>query len=113
MATAKDRQDVDGYYPLNLQFHGRIVEFAANKEVEQIYLGLVNKLHLFRKRGLVLAQGLSESHREHCQILKALLSRDPAVARERMENHVLAGKQRLLRSLQNETIETEIKARRP
>jgi DNA-binding GntR family transcriptional regulator len=113
MGTAKDRQDVDGYYPLNLQFHGCIVEFAANKELERIYLGLVNKLHLFRRRGLVLAQGLSESHREHCQILKALLSHDPAVARERMENHVLAGKRRLLGSLQNETIETEVKATRP
>jgi DNA-binding GntR family transcriptional regulator len=113
METAKDRQDLDEYYPLNLQFHGRIVEFAANKELERIYLGLVNKLHLFRRRSLVPAQGLSASHGEHRQILKALLSHDPAAARERMENHVLAGKRRLLRSLQSETTETQVQATRP
>jgi DNA-binding GntR family transcriptional regulator len=112
METAKDRQDVDEYYPLNLQFHGRIVEFAANRELERIYLGLVNKLHLFRRRSLVLAQGLSASHGEHRQILKALLSHDPGAARERMENHVLAGKRRLLSSLQTETTETEVQTTR-
>ncbi len=113
MESAKDQENFDGYYALNLQFHGCIVEFAANKELERIYLGLVNKLHLFRKRSLVLTHGLSTSNREHRQILKALLARDAAAARERMENHILAGKRRLLRSLQARTADAQVQATRP
>ncbi len=112
METAKDSKNVDEYYPLNLQFHGRIVEFSGNKELERIYLELVNKLHLFRRRSLVPAQGLSASHGEHRQILKALLSHDAIAARERMENHVLAGKRRLLKLLQSEKPISEVHAKR-
>jgi len=99
MGSAKDRPKIDGYYALNLEFHARLVEFAGNKELERSYHGLVNKLHLFRRRGLVTSHGVEDSYREHRQIFDALVAHDARASRRLMENHVLAGKERLLGSL--------------
>lgn len=94
MEVAKQKSDVDAYYPLNLAFHGRIVEFSRNQQLAVLYHGLVKQLHLFRRQGLVM--NLKASNDEHGEILAALVAREPEPARRLTENHVLAGKGRLL-----------------
>jgi DNA-binding GntR family transcriptional regulator len=98
MDTAKDG-DVSSYYALNIKFHAALVDLSGNAELASIYRRLVNKLHLFRRQSLLLGGGLSVSNTEHRDILEALIARDPDGARLRMENHILAGKERLLKAL--------------
>ncbi len=94
MESLAGSDDVDAYYPLNIEFHARIVEFCGNEQLAALYDGLVKQLHLFRRRGLVTS--LKTSSREHREILRALSAGDPERAGRVMEQHVLAGKGRLL-----------------
>jgi DNA-binding GntR family transcriptional regulator len=97
------RGDLSSYYALNIRFHSTLVDLSGNAEVGSIYRRLVNKLHLFRQQSLLLGGGLQVSNQEHGEILAALKRRDPGAARERMEHHILAGKERLLKALSDIT----------
>jgi len=96
MEAVSNGEDVNAYYPLNLEFHSRLVEFTGNEELADIYHGLVKKLHLFRRSALVAGGALKASSREHRAILDALIGRNAKRAKVLMENHVLAGRQRFL-----------------
>lgn len=96
MDVAAERQDISTYYPLNLTFHNRILEFARNQRLAGIYRSLVKSLHLFRRRGLGQDGSMRISNEEHRQVLDALRRRDPIRAGGAMKTHVLAAKQRLL-----------------
>lgn len=99
METAKDSSDLATYYSLNIKFHSTLVDLSGNAELAAIYRRLVDKLHLFRRQSLLLGGGLSVSNKEHRLILKALVARDAKAVSIAMENHILAGKQRLLKAL--------------
>jgi DNA-binding GntR family transcriptional regulator len=102
MDDARDRDDAKIYYPLNLRFHKHLIEFSGNGQLVSIYLELVKKLHLFRRRTLVSAAALKASSQEHRAILRAIVRRDASETRRLMEQHVLAGKARFLARLQHE-----------
>lgn len=92
----------DAYYPLNLEFHARIMEFCDNERLAALYQACVNELHLFRRKSLVQGGGLTVSNREHRKILAALRARDPKRASHWMEEHIRAGKRRFLKALAGE-----------
>lgn len=96
MDEASRRRDFDAYYPLNLAFHGFIVDAAGNATLADQYRGFVKKLHLFRARSLVQGGGLAVSNREHREMLAAVAARDPSWAHEAHWRHVAAAKDRLL-----------------
>jgi DNA-binding GntR family transcriptional regulator len=99
METARENADLTSYYALNIRFHSTLVDLSGNAELASIYRRLVNKLHLFRRQSLLLGGGLSVSNREHRLILHALIAGDPDRASNRMQDHILGGKQRFLRAL--------------
>jgi phosphonate utilization transcriptional regulator len=96
MDQAAKRQQISEYYPLNLEFHRSIIDFAGNQRLAQIYGGLVKELFLSRRRGLVEGGGLHFSNAEHKKIVDALEARDPDLAASLMQGHVLEGKKRAL-----------------
>src|SRR5258707_14878121 len=53
VAEMQEAKDVDAYYPLNVDFHARLVELSGNKRVAELYTALSKELHLFRRRGLL------------------------------------------------------------
>ena len=91
--------DFDAYYPLNLEFHARIMAFSGNARLAALYQGCVNELHLFRRQSLVQGGGLQVSNREHRGVLEALRTGDAERAARLMERHIRAGKQRFLNAL--------------
>ena len=97
LVEAMDRaaSDLDAYYPLNVEYHATLVEFAGNTRLTTTYRSLAQELHLFRRRGLVSEGSMSVSNREHRAILEALAARDAAEAGRLMREHILAGKKRL------------------
>jgi len=96
MEAAAATGSLDSYYPLNLKFHGSILEFAENQRLIDEYFGLIKELHLFRAQGLLHGGGLMVSNAEHRKIAEALRSRDPVVAFEAAFQHVQNGKGRML-----------------
>jgi DNA-binding GntR family transcriptional regulator len=84
-------QGLNAYFPLNIAFHDRIVEMAANVTLLQMYRQVVDRMHLLRRRGFERAGGSGASHSEHRVIVDALASRDPLKAAEAMRGHVTGG----------------------
>jgi DNA-binding GntR family transcriptional regulator len=92
------------YYQLNLQFHERLMEIAANPKLAAFYLSVVNQTHLFRRRGLVQAGSLKHSNAEHRKIVASLAKRDPVAAEKALTHHVNKGWERLAKAVANTPI---------
>lgn len=95
MECAADRNDLSGYYELNLQFHDLLLQQARNTVLAGMYLSTVNQTHLFRRRGLVHKGSLEASNAEHRIIVRALRARDPQACARALEAHVAQGWARL------------------
>lgn len=91
--------DVEAYYPLNLEFHARIMDFCGNTRLAELYLACVDELHLYRRLGLVHGGGLKASNREHRKLLDALVAGDPGLAGRMIEKHFQEGKKRILKAM--------------
>src|SRR3984957_4814548 len=72
VAEMQNAKDIDTYYPLNVDFHARLVELSGNKRVAELYTALSKELHLFRRRGLVEHDSMATSNQEHLRIIEAL-----------------------------------------
>jgi len=96
MDAAAKARDFDAYYPLNLAFHGFIVEAAGNPVLAAHYRDLVKRLNLFRARSLVQGGGLAVSNAEHRTMVEAVAARDSDAAREAFAAHVNRARTRLL-----------------
>lgn len=106
-------QDLDQYYPANLEFHDRLLQYANNKRLAQLYRTLIKELHLFRRKGLLQSGSMRISNEEHRQIANAIESRDPITAGVSMKSHVLAAKARLLAAVGAERAQTIGETTRP
>lgn len=100
MEEAAAKNDVEAYYPLNLEFHEAILEAAGNKTLIAEYRRLMNKMHLFRVKGLVQGGGLAVSNSEHAAMLEALAAGDPDRAHDTHWRHVQRAKQRMVAALE-------------
>ena len=98
MDRAAHRNDVDAYHPLNLDFHDRMVAFAANGKLLTTYRRLVNELKLFRRQTLAQGGILPLSTREHRDIVDKIASRSAAAAGKALYEHVMGSRERMHRS---------------
>jgi DNA-binding GntR family transcriptional regulator len=98
MDEAVERDDLGTFYPLNVEFHTRLVASADNHKLMQMWPTLEAELHLFRRRGLVLPGSLRQSNYQHRAMVAAMRAGDADGASRLMEQHILDGKARLLRS---------------
>ena len=96
MEQAAAKRDFEAYYPLNLAFHGMIVDGSGNATLARQYRAFVKALNLFRARSLVQGGGLAVSNREHRDMVAAIAARDPTWAQETHWRHVASAKDRLL-----------------
>ena len=99
METAAVAGDVGAYYPLNIEFHTRLIACADNHKLAQLWPGLESELHLFRTRSFLLPGSLRASNHDHRAIVRALRSGDGEEAGRLLSDHILKGKARLLRTL--------------
>jgi DNA-binding GntR family transcriptional regulator len=99
MDEAVERDDIGTFYPLNVEFHTRLVACTTNHKLMQIWPSLEAELHLFRRKGLVIPGSLRKSNYQHRGMVAALRAGDGEGAARLMEQHILDGKARLLRSI--------------
>ena len=98
MDRAAAREDVGAYWPLNLEFHDKLVEFAGNRKLLLTYRRLVNELSLFRRQTLALGGTLIVSTREHRDIVDKIASGNAAAAGRALHDHVMASRERMHRA---------------
>ena len=99
MEAAADAEDVGAYYPLNVEFHTKLIELADNHKLTQLWPTLESELHLFRTRSFLLPGSLRASNHDHRAVVDALRTGDASAAARILEDHILKGKARLLRTL--------------
>jgi DNA-binding GntR family transcriptional regulator len=99
MEAAAAADDMGAYYPLNLEFHTRLVAIADNHKLTEFWPMLENALHLFRTRSFILPGSLRASNYDHRAIVAALHEGDAEGAGRLLAEHILKGKARLLRTV--------------
>ena len=96
MQGAEASGDLETYYNHNLKFHAILMRETGNERLAEQYAGLIQELHLFRRRSLVLPGRMKRSNSEHRSILDALRRQDRDLAASRMRAHVLVSRDRVV-----------------
>ena len=74
MQDCAGRDDVDGFFELNAQFHQTFVDASGNGRLTELYRQLVEQLGRYRGSSLALRGSLKRSIAEHRTILRAVAS---------------------------------------
>lgn len=107
MKDAASRLNVPHYYSENLRFHWMIIESTGNQTLTETYRGIVQKLHLSRRKNLSHDAGMQASIAEHSAIVQALRDGDAARSEALMASHVGVAFERLVSAILNEDPEPE------
>jgi len=100
------------YYDLNLQFHELILTLSHSQRAHQLYDGYVKELHLFRRQNFNTPGNMRRSNAEHRKIYDAISKGLNAKARAQAEDHIKAGRQRLLAMVDDHAPATALPAGR-
>ena len=96
MQVLPEAEGVDRFHALNLAFHDRIVEFAGNRTLSEVYGRLVKQLALFRRRNLLAPRAIPRFAEEHSAIVDCLSAGDAVASAEALYQHAQGGKTRML-----------------
>jgi DNA-binding GntR family transcriptional regulator len=96
MDLAAKAENSDLYYNLNLEFHALILTLSNSLRARQVYDDYVKELHLFRRQNFNTPGNMRTSNIEHRRIYEAISKGAKAKAGSLAEDHILAGRQRLL-----------------
>ena len=99
MDHACDANDGQHYYGLNLRFHALLMSLGNNRRAQQAYDDHVKELHLYRRRYFNAVGNMRRSNAEHRRIYEAIAKGARTQANRLAQAHVLAGRQRLLATL--------------
>lgn len=94
MEIAADKQDLETYYPINLEFHTVLMDLTGNPRLSETYTNMDNELQLFRQRAMLTSEGLKTSNAEHREIVERISEGDVQGAGTAMKRHVVAGRER-------------------
>ncbi|MEW6267007.1 MAG: GntR family transcriptional regulator [Thermodesulfobacteriota bacterium] len=75
-------------YPLDLDFHQKILDSSKNARLINLGYDLHHQLRLARSRSAYRSARAPEAYEEHCLILEAIKARNPDRAEEAMRWHV-------------------------
>src|SRR3954465_7982791 len=96
MESAAHASDSGLYYDLNVQFHERILVLSHSQRAHQLYDSYVKELHLYRRQNFNAPGNMRRSNVEHRKIFEAISRGNAAKAKQFSEEHIQAGRQRLL-----------------
>ena len=99
MAAALAAEAIDRYRDLNADFHRDLFGFASNDRLTALHGMIASELQLSRRHNLGTLHQLRASIVEHARILDALQARDETRTARAFEQHVLAGKRRMVESV--------------
>ena len=100
MDNACETGDGQRYYGQNLRFHALLMSLGNNLRAQQAYDDHVKELHLYRRRYFDAVGNMRRSNAEHRRIYEAITRGARDRANRLAQSHVLAGRQRLLSTLE-------------
>lgn len=103
MDQVAEAGETDRYYHLNLSFHAQVVGLARSERVGRLYNDFVKELHLFRRQNFDNVGNMRKSNSEHRCIYEAIAKGSKEEATKCAERHILAGCQRMLRTMDGAT----------
>jgi DNA-binding GntR family transcriptional regulator len=92
MEGPAEREELNVFYPLNLQFHEAIVRFSDNARLAALCTSVHRETHLFRRLTLDMPGRMKLSNAEHRRIVDAIEARDGEAALRELERHVLVSR---------------------
>lgn len=95
MQKVVSREDVDRFHVLNLAFHDRVIDYAGNRSLIEVYSRLVKQLALFRRRNLLVPRAIPRFADEHSAIVDCLAAGDATASAEALYQHAMGGKARM------------------
>lgn len=95
----------EAYLPLNLEFHRQVFLLSDNERLAALDLSLGKEIRLFRLRGLRSKGSTETSNQEHRMIMKALQERNSELAGRLFSQHILAGRDRFLSTIEKQDAE--------
>jgi DNA-binding GntR family transcriptional regulator len=98
MEHAAHASDGGTYYELNVQFHELVLRLSHSQRAHQLYDGYVKELHLYRRQNFNTPGNMRRSNLEHRRLYDAIARGNAARAKQYAEEHIQAGRQRLLAS---------------
>ena len=96
MDQASKANDSDLYYTLNLEFHELVLTLSNSQRAHRLYDDYVKELHLYRRQNFNTPGNMRRSNAEHRRIYEAISKGLNAKAKAQAEDHIKAGRQRLL-----------------
>jgi DNA-binding GntR family transcriptional regulator len=92
MEGPAEREELNVFYPLNLQFHEAVVRFSDNARLAALCTSVHRETHLFRRLTLDMPGRMKLSNAEHRRIVDAIEARDGEAALRELEQHVLVSR---------------------
>lgn len=105
MVDALERKDREGVSDANNRFHALVRTACGNPMIQNILATIHAFDSGFRKRALRFSSEMEIGTREHCGIIEAIVSRDPALAEQRMNQHITRTIQDVLQAEANHAAE--------
>jgi len=96
MDGAAQAGDSGLYYELNVQFHELVLTLSNSRRAHQLYDSYVKELHLYRRQNFNAPGNMRRSNVEHRRLYEAISKGHAAKAKQFAEEHIQAGRQRLL-----------------
>ena len=96
MDAAAQANDSGLYYDLNVQFHELVLVLSQSRRAHQLYDSYVKELHLYRRQNFNAPGNMRRSNVEHRRIYEAISKGNVAKAKQYAEEHIQAGRTRLL-----------------
>ncbi len=96
MEAAAQAGDSGRYYELNLAFHEQVLLLAGHQRAHQLYDSYVKELHLYRRQNFDTPGNMRRSNLEHRRLCEAIARGNAAKARQYAQEHIEAGRRRLL-----------------
>lgn len=93
-------RDIDAFFDANQAFHLALQELSGNRWLLQVIEDLRKVIKLSRHHSLFSEGRLEQSLAEHRRLMEALQTRDPALAAQRMQEHIRGGREALERVAQ-------------
>jgi DNA-binding GntR family transcriptional regulator len=91
LETTHERLTTDPHYPLDLDFHERLVALAGNRNIEQYAREVRRQLHFALSRSSYQPERALSAYEEHLEILRAIEAGDPDRAGAAMRDHMRSG----------------------
>lgn len=90
------RNDVEGFFQANVDFHARLLEASGNVKLQELYRQLLGQLGRYRLRSLTLRGNLQRSVSEHAAIVRAAKRGDADRAAQLMAEHIRVPQRRAM-----------------